>query len=125
MPQLPHSIELHDSLLAGAETRGETLVLMFRPAYIHQAGKGWRQDADLSITNPVGWSAEAQLPCRVSDGTLKTAHGPYHNLLTLPLDDPGPVNLRLEFIDGTVPQVQGDRVRVSLHGEPTFIESVS
>jgi hypothetical protein len=125
MPQLPHSVELHDSLLSAVAEGAEALCIKFRPAYVHQNGKGWRQDADLIFANTVGRQRDTQLPCRVSDGTLKTAQGPYHNLLNLPLDDSGPVHLKLELADGTEFQIEGTSARIVLHGAPAFVESFS
>ena len=125
MPQLPYSVELHDSLLVSVAKGDGELRLKFRPAYIHRGGKGWRQDADLIIADAVVQFDNAELPCRVSDGTLKTARGPYHNLLNLPLNDLGLVKLWLELEDGTEARVQGTSARIELHGEPALVESFS
>lgn len=125
MPALPHSIELHDSLIVAADSVGDELRIKLRPAYVHQGGKGWRQDADLIITCAVAQFGSAGLPCRISDGTLKTAQGPYHNLLNLPLSELGNVKLWLELEDGTELTAQGTSARIELYGVAAFVESFS
>jgi len=49
MPNLPHSIELHDSRLASVVVEGGVATVRLRPAYVHRDGEGWSQDADLII----------------------------------------------------------------------------
>ena len=122
MSPLPHSIELHDSRVTAASIEENALVVHFRPAYVHKQGKGWRQDADLVISAARIDALRFPFPLRVSDGTLKTARGPYHNLLMLPLRDPGPVVLELEFESGEVLHTSGEFAEVRLFGEATFVE---
>jgi hypothetical protein len=122
MPQLPYSIELHDSRLAAVEMLAGDAVFKLRPAYIHRDGKGWRQDADLIIGSATIDGPAVELPAALADGRLKTRSGPYHNLLELPLHEEGEVLLTLEFFSEAVLRVQGVSARAVLHGEPTYVE---
>jgi hypothetical protein len=123
MPHLPYSIELHDSQVAAIEATGNSLVFKLNPAYVHRNGKGWRQDAEIVIAGSVADIPQMELPSRISDGTLETAKGPYHNLLMLPLHDPGPILLSVEFQSGAVLRVRGDSAEIRLFGEPEYVET--
>lgn len=122
MSHLPHSIELHDSLLAEIEQQPGFAVLRLRPAYVHRNGKGWRQDADIVVGSANIEGEPPELPARLADGRLKTTLGPYHNLLELPLNAPGEVLLTLEFFSEEVFHVRGASVKVVLHGEAQYVE---
>jgi hypothetical protein len=122
MAHLPHSVELHDSRAVSIATAEGALVIQLRPAYVHNQGKGWRQDADLIVNRGSIEGPSVTLPTRIADGNLKTPRGPYHNLLTLPLNDPGPISLELEFESGELVRVEGASIEVRLFGEPQFVE---
>jgi hypothetical protein len=81
--------------------------------------------AELVIAGGASGAIPDELPTRVSDGKMKTARGPYHNLLMLPLDDGGPVELEVELESGAVVRVTGEAVEVRLLGEPEFIADVA
>ena len=125
MPHLPFSIELHDSRLA--EVRHDALATTIRlsPAYVHRDGKGWSQQAELVIAGGIDNALDLALPVQISDGSLKTARGHYHNLLTLPLDDDGPVVLELELVSGGSVHFTGKSVKIGLVGQAEFIENVA
>ena len=124
MPHLPHSIELHDSVIASAEVAEQSLVIDFAPAYIHRDGKGWIQNARLVLRAAVVEPFNIEFPATVSDGEMETSDGPYHNLLMLPLDANGPVSLEVEFDSGEILRAKGESVRVELLGTPTYVEDV-
>lgn len=124
MPDLPYSIELHDSRVSTIAFEGGIATARLRPAYIHRDGKGWSQDADIIIRESrVGQLPE--FPAIIADGSLRTGQGPYHNLLYLPLAAAGPVSLELELSSGSVIHVHGNSVEVVLLGEPVFLEDVT
>lgn len=123
MTHLPHSVELHDSRVVAIATTGRALVIQLRPAYVHNQGKGWLQDADLVVNRGSIEGPNVALPTRISDGDLKTPRGPYHNLLTLPLNDPGPISLEVQFVSGEFLRVEGASIEVRLFGEPQFVEN--
>ena len=122
MPNLPHSIELHDSQLAAIQVRQGMVTLELRPAYVHRDGKGWTQDADIELPDAVALTPDPTLPVRISDGTLKTSKGPYHNLLMLPLSDLGPVKMNLELQNGGNLEFLATSVKVRMLGTPKFVE---
>ncbi len=122
MPQLPHSIELHDSRLAAVKAEGGRVTLELRPAYVHKDGKGWTQDADLVITDAKAPPALPQLPARIDDGQLKTIEEPYHNLLNLPLKEEGGVRLTLEMEDSEALVFIGTSVVVLERSERVYVE---
>jgi len=121
MPQLPHSVELHDSKLTAIRNTSDGVTLELRPSYVHRDGKGWRQNADIqvigaSVNNTVG------VPVRIADGDVKTPRGPYHNLLMLPLSEPGPIQMKLELESGELIELCGSAIAVHMLGEPVFVE---
>src|SRR5947207_15783550 len=118
MPHLPYSIELHDSRLAEIRREGAVLILRLSPAYIHRNGKGWSQVAELVVAGGASAAIPDDLPTRVADGRLKTARGPYHNLLMLPLDDGGPVVLEIELESGAGVRDTVKAAEVRLFREP-------
>lgn len=122
MPQLPHSVELHDSKLVAIRQGSSGVTLELRPSYVHRDGKGWRQDADIEVFGASYAGITASLPARISDGELKTPQGPYHNLLMLPLAEQGIVKLKLELESGQLIELQGSGIAVHMHGEPVFVE---
>ncbi len=125
MPQLPYSIELHDSLVTSIVVEGAEATVTLSPAYIHRDGKGWSQVATIVIQNAEVENAQSELPAALADGSLNTERGPYHNLLHLPLSDEGPVSLNLEFFSGNVAIIHGTSVRIALVGTPVFVEDVT
>ncbi|WP_139351974.1 hypothetical protein [Polaromonas sp. A23] len=126
MAQLPYSIELHDSTLAAVRMEDGTAVVELRPAYIHRDAKGWTQDADLRIGNAQVDLAGVDLPAELADGRIKSKLGPYHNLLELPLDVPGPLTVTLEVVfSEELIRIAGDGAKVVLHGDPTYVEDVA
>lgn len=103
-----------------------TAVVQLRPAYIHQDAKGWTQDADLRIGDAQVDLNGVSLPAELAGGRIKSELGPYHNLLELPLNVPGPVTVTLEIMfSEEVIRISGKRARVVLHGDPTYVEDVA
>ena len=125
MPHLPHSIELHDSVVGSATIVEDALVIDFTPAYVHRDGKGWVQDARLVLRGAVVEPFDIECPVEVSDGEMETSKGPYHNVLILPLQADGPVSLRIEFCSGAILRATGQSVDVELLGTPTYVEDVN
>ncbi|PKM44683.1 MAG: hypothetical protein CVV05_08995 [Gammaproteobacteria bacterium HGW-Gammaproteobacteria-1] len=125
MPQLPYSIELHDSDVSAIESPEGKGIVRFSHAYIHNEGKGWSQAAELRVGSAVIESNQATYPARVWDGNLNTKGGAYHNLLTLPIDADGDVELVIEFSSGAVARIKGSGVSLVFTGERAFIEDVT
>ena len=122
MPQLPHSIELHDSVLAAIRNDRGSIRLSFSPAYIHRDGKGWIQNVDVIVNAATLAGTSFALPSDVADGTLRTKLGPYHNLLNIPFATTGPVELRLMMRCGADLTIKGSGISHIFIGDPTFVE---
>lgn len=122
MPQLPHSIELHDSELFNIEQKGGDIHLFFSPAYIHRDGKGWTQDVEIIVHDATIEPKNLTFPVTVDDGFMQTQLGPYHNLLNIPFAVDGPVKLELELMSGEVVTIRGNRVEHEFKGEAVFVE---
>ena len=125
MPDLPYSIELHDSRISEIERNGNLAIIRFSHAYVHRDGKGYSQKLEISIDSASAETNSALFPEKVSDGKLKTKLGPYHNLLNLPLDTDGKVEMSIELISGEIIQIKGEGIRVLFLSEPVFLEDVS
>lgn|GEM_PF-1006667 len=125
MPNLPHSIELHDSMISGMETRGDSLLITFSHAYVHLDGKGWSQAVEIQIDEARLGGDSVSLPAKVADGRLVTDEGPYDNLLMLPLSTKGAIQLEIELFSGEVVRITGRGLVVRPIGAATFLEEVA
>ena len=122
MPQLPYSIELHDSDLAQVRILDGAVHLMFAPAYIHRDGKGWTQEVEVVIRDASIETDNDTWPVTVADGHMRTELGPYHNLIEIPFAVNGPVELELEFMSGAKITIKGNGIGHDFKGEPVFVE---
>lgn len=122
MPQLPHSIELHDSELSGIERKGRDIHLLFSPAYIHRDGKGWTQEVEIIVREATLEPSRLTLPATVDDGTMHTRLGPYHNLLNIPFAVDGPVKIELELMSGEKVTIEGNGIEHEFKSEAVFVE---
>jgi len=125
VPQLPYSIELHDSRVSGLVLQEGLVTVSLRPAYIHRDGKGWKQDALLIVEDASLETDQVEFPVTCADGSLRAPLGRYHNLLNLPLQEPGPILLKLEFFSGCTAAITGTSIKAVLVGVPVFIEDVT
>lgn len=122
MPQLPYSIELHDSEISGIERIGSDIHILFNPAYIHRDGKGWNQVVEIVVHEAKAHIGKVTFPVTVNDGSMRTQLGPYHNLLNIPFATSGPVELELELLSGEKVSIHGNGVSHQLKNEPVFVE---
>jgi hypothetical protein len=122
MPYLPYSIELHDSEIASVSLDNSTVTMNFSPAYVHSGGKGWVRSAQLKVYAATVDSGQTKYPAKVADGRMKTKLGSYHNLLMLPLDTDGDVELEIEFFSGNVLRTKGEGIDLVFTSEPVFVE---
>src|SRR5580693_2661659 len=124
------AIEIHDSKLQSIAIRAGHVVLDFSSAYIHQsdgrpsidAGTGWTQHAVIRVRGDVVSGCLTELPCDLSSGYL-TMNGQHSdNLIPIPLNRDGEVELHLTSAFAESVQVRGNRVTVELLGEPGYVE---
>ena len=109
MPVQNRAIEIHDSALDRITLEGDVAVLHFPQVYIHSsegrpaidAGSGWTQEAVIRIGNghiDGKFSQESRDggSHHLSDGSLRISGSVFDNLIPIPLDVQGEIELTLE-----------------------------
>jgi len=122
-------IEIHDSELKAVTITDGNIVLELSPAYIHvsdgrpgiDAGTGWIQNAVFRVRGEILGSI-SDLPCDLWEGYLKVNGELFDNLVPIPLDSAGNIELQLTSVSGESLQVRGNRITLELLGEPEYIE---
>lgn len=131
------AIEIHDSALDQITLDGGVAVLHFPEVYIHSseglpatdAGSGWTQEAILRIGNAhvegefckesrEAYGGYAHYP---SDGSIRINASVSDNLIPLPLDVQGSVELTLECW-GYVVRIHGNSAKLELIGKAKCVE---
>ena len=131
------AIEIHDSALDHIALENGVAVLHFPKAYIHssegrpaiEAGTGWTQEAVIRIENAHihgEFSKESReayggYAHYLSHGSLRINGSISSNLIPIPLDVQGDIELLLECW-GDVVRVQGTSARVELIGTAEYVE---
>jgi len=126
---LNREIEIHDSVLDSLCMEGSQAVLSFSHVYIHQSegkpgvdpGTGWSQAAIIRIDSAVIGSSFTEWPRDLSDGYLKLDGQVSDNMIPIPLDHEGHIELRLEGWNEVV-FVSGTHIRLELIGEAQYVE---
>ncbi|MBZ5511137.1 MAG: hypothetical protein LAN70_08190 [Acidobacteriia bacterium] len=124
------AIEIHDSYLTSIAKRGDALELRF-DAYIHKsegtpgvdAGTGWSQDVILIFGNGTVEGEIAEWPADLNDGTLEMDDESSENIIPIPLDRRGTIQLTLRPKCDDPIVVRGTDVRLQLQGAPTYVEN--
>jgi hypothetical protein len=126
------AIEIHDSVLASIDKKGDRIEIGLGPAYVHQSpgipgidpGTGWVQAVTLVLE---GGSVEGQVeefPCDLTDGTLTIDERTSPNMLVLPLNQTGKIILTLQAMwSGNVITFRGNRIFAIMNGEPEYVEN--
>ena len=123
-------IEIHDSELTSVKVSDGHIILELSPAYIHMsdarpgidAGTGWIQNAVIRVRGKEIVGSISELPCDLWDGYLKVNSELFDNLIPIPLDSAGNIELLFTSRSGESIQVRGDRITLKLLGEPKYIE---
>ena len=108
---------------------GNQAVFWFSHVYIHQsegkpgvdAGTGWTQVAIIRIDNALIGSLFTEWPRNLQDGYLKLNGKVSDNMIPIPLDHEGHIELRLEGWNEVV-FVSGTHIRLELIGEAQYVE---
>ena len=124
------AIEFHDSTVAGITPSENSIIVQFRPAYVHRsdgrpgfdAGSGFLQNLDLVLSEAVLKSTFTELPCDLGDGSLSVGNEVFDNLVPHPFDLRGKVrfsaiNEHAERLD-----IQGTQAIVLPVGEARYLE---
>jgi len=123
------AIEIHDSVLDGLSIENGLAVLSFSTVYIHSSdgrpgrdpGSGWTQPAKLRISNASVNGSFSDLPRDLDDGYIRTDEAMFDNMIPIPLNHKGRVELRLESA-GDVVVIGGTQATLELLGEPAYVE---
>ena len=131
------AIEIHDSAVDQITLEGNVAVLHFPEVYIHSsegrpaidAGTGWTQEAVIRVANAHiegKFSQESRdayggYAHSLSGGSLRINGSVSANLIPIPLDVQGDIELTLECW-GDVVRVHGNSVRVELIGTAEYVE---
>ena len=124
MPNGNRAIELHDSLLAILEDEGSAVRVVFEPGYVHETqgspgvdlGVGWLQTIEFLIDAGSIEGRLSALPFDVRDGKLTVNEHEYRNLVPLPLNFSGDVELRLLLGSGENVVIRGKAIRSGFEG---------
>ena len=131
------AIEIHDSMLERIALQNGVAVLYFPQVYIHSsegrpaidAGTGWTQEAlirienaniDGKLSNESSEAYSGQAHC-LSDGSLRIDGSVSDNLIPIPLDVKGDIELTLEWWGGIV-HVHGNSASLELIGTAEYVE---
>ena len=131
------AIEIHDSALDQIGLENGVALLHFPQVYIHSsngrpavdAGSGWTQEAVIRIGNAQiegKFSQESReayggYAHYLSDGSLRINDSVSDNLIPIPLDVQGEIELTLECW-GDVVCVRGNSARLDLIGTAEYVE---
>lgn len=131
------AIEIHDSALDQISLENGVAILHFPEVYIHSssgrpaidAGSGWTQEAVIRIGNARvegKFSRESRdayggYAHYLSDGSLRINGSVSDNLIPIPLDVQGDIELTMECW-GDVVSVCGDSASLELMGTATYVE---
>lgn len=123
------AIEIHDSVIDRAVIGSSDPVLHFNRVYIHRSvgkpgwdsGSVWVQEAQLRFHKAAVQYELSELPCELLDGYLKLGGHLLQNIIPIPLDFYGEVELRLEGW-GDFVKVEAEHVRLELLGTAEYVE---
>jgi hypothetical protein len=124
------AIELHDSTVGAISYVGNSLVIEFTPAYIHQSvgepgkdkGTGWIQAVQLRMDDASVTGKSPSLPCKLSDGWLKSDNMTMDNMVPLPYDEIGNITISFHFCTGDEMIITSTHADIVLSGEAIFVD---
>ena len=127
------NIEIHDSELKSLKVSDGHIILELSPAYIHMsdgrpgidAGTGWIQNAVIRVCGEGLLGSISELPCDLWDGYLKVNGEFFDNLIPIPLDSAGNIELQFTSKSGESLRIRGDHITLELLDEPKYIEDFS
>jgi hypothetical protein len=124
------TIEIHDSTIAEISECDGTVVVHFRPAYLHKSegraaidpGTGWVQEARLIFSQASVSGYSPDWPCDIMDGEIVLGNERHRNLIPVPLEVSKLTELRLICDSVHTVTVIGRGVRLELVGAPRYVE---
>jgi len=124
------AIEIYDSTLTSVVNEGQRVTVDLQPAYIHRStgmpgvdpGGGWAQDVILVVEKGTIAGDVTELPCDLWEGSLQVGNETIANIIPLPLDYRGEVELTLVTQTESRVIIRGSAISATPIGEPKFIE---
>jgi hypothetical protein len=126
------AIELHDSWIESIIQAELSVVIYFRPAYVHrsqgrpgfEAGSGWTQDFDFIVYSARIESSFSEFPQELHGGELAVDRQTFEHLIPLPVNMVGQVRFSVFSIMGNQPAltVTGSGVEVIPVSTAHFVE---
>jgi hypothetical protein len=130
--QKNRAIEIHDSVLDALSLDHGDAALHFSHLYIHEtegvpgidAGTGWSQEGKLTISTGIIEGSFSELPRDLWDGCLAMDGTVSENMIPVPLDYKGKIELRLESWAqvSEIISISGKGARLELIGEAEYVE---
>jgi hypothetical protein len=125
-------IETHDSRVVEISESNGVVVLHLKPAYLHKsegcpaidAGTGWLQEAKLIFSEAAISGEFPDWPCDLMDGEILIQGVQYNNLIPVPLEISGAIELRLVCDAIHQIKIAGSGVQLNLIGEPKFVKEL-
>lgn len=123
-------IELHDSCVAGITTSGGSIVVRFRPAYVHRSqdraglgpGSVWLQDLDLVFSEAESESTFSEIPQDLYDGSLSVDDEVFENAIPFSLDLRGAVRFSAVGDQGEQLVIRGTQATAVPVGQACYLE---
>ena len=124
-------VEFHDSDLNSIVVSAD-VVSLHLDAYVHRweqrngewAGTGWMQPVTIVVRTGTAPMTQFITPMEINDGYVRVNETVYQNLVRLPFQDDGAVQVVLEIADGAVLQFVGDHLTIAAIGDPQFVEDL-
>jgi hypothetical protein len=124
------AIEIYDSTLTSLVQEGQRVIVDLQPAYIHRStgmpgvdpGGGWAQDVILVVEKGTIEGDVTELPCDLWEGSLQVGNETIANIIPLPLDYRGVVELTLVTQTENRVIIRGSAISATPIGESKFIE---
>jgi hypothetical protein len=125
------AIEIHDSDLGSLVVSDDVITLNFDPAYIHQpegapgtdAGTCWTQPIVIRLHGHVVNGGLHEMPCSLWDGHLILNGTLHDNLIPIPLNVEGEIELSLASVPGESVTLRGNRITLEVIGDRNYIEN--
>ena len=124
------AIELHDSRIGRIRVVDGEALIEFAPAYLHKSegrpgmdpGTGWVQAVRLTLSRALIRGPLPDLPDEISDGGLRVDSTSLENVIPIPLQARGDIELRLLFVSGHEVIFTADSIALELTGEANYVE---
>lgn len=125
------AIELHDSRIVRIHRDTNFVTVVLSPCCVHRStripgvdlGTIWSQDALVEVLDCESYYGKAPpLPAALMEGRLTLGTETLENVIPIPLDFDGAARLFMTFVGGSELVVHGRRLRLSLMGNPNYVE---